>query len=1422
LRLGRALTAEDFMAIRQELEKHGIETSCGACYVDSRRINMATVINKAMNGFWKKPTNWEIRNNEGDLVFEGNKKQLDKHELFKGFKVYKGQTKVKLLDGYTAEKITKKEWIKPLNVPKEMLLTMKGITEDMPKEHPEEYQRFRKLFGGTQIKIPEARTEYKQEIRKFSKSLVDGMNKASGMRWQSWSDFEPPHLLDGMQAIFDMNTKGLKGHAYTKVPEFVEAFARTGMMINQSLIPKGNGLDKNGELVWDERQSFPPELAFANRLKYDNVGTVAIGVSDAHIMKLMMDERIDFILPFHASGLSGAFQKVLGMSDWKNYEAYQEDKNPNDFQMIKGEKIYKNADESTYWSEHNGDPVKFDAIHKEKGTLPRFYNMRDWAGWKGYEKLLTDRRIYDRNGKPQEQKVVVPEFDMVAINRILKSYQSPEYLPHEPTVQKFAGISKTETPKLETDYSVRKPVDPSDGENAYNRATHESAWKAGADEKLLWQTTQTWRGPDGKTHVGEPSGEIGKIRAEYTEHDRKTESPAETARKFLGIQTDYIRETDNIPSPALASLKADGTVDPALMADVAMRFASAYTAEWSARADVEKLRMSGLALDRGTITTNQKQTSLYVDVVDPAGERYRLRISDHAPSKGTDKFHPYDVDLRIPDGATVHDADAIASAIQKDFFHKIISVRGERNAGAIVRALNENGVSDVKDSLINKVSDFFGYDKTDPKRPLRYLRDLGKVWQMPPQHLMRVMENGNFDVLKEGPISSIWHGAHQATTNQFKIYFEAYDRFNEAMKRLDKNQKKLWNTKKVKLKTKYDLTYRDGSRSSIKLNQGEMVALYLAGKDSDNLRHMVNGGVIFERQKTTGDPIVLTKEFFVKLSQDVEKDNNLKFIADEIHGVLQYMGAHINNASRVTLGKDLAVRDEYFPVIVAESRTNFDWSMVENPQGMKSLERAMDILSGVKNLQARTQGASGSVIIQDPVKLINRYVTATSRYAGWAEYIANAKATIHSSIFKDGVGRKFSDPLNKELKDFIKQMEHGGKDPLPATGQTAWNKFSNWFVDQMVKARLKFNLGVAGMQVVSYNMAQPFMPYKYWAKNFLAKPTSREVMGKYNPQLRARYEADMTMAGEFSQSRYSGRRSVGFAGITFGDWLAVGRIWSGCRDWVKAENPRWSDDMIQTEAGRRTALIVSMSQPSQLPADRPHLARTHSAFQRGMLAIFSSQRNQNFGIQKMHEKEIFQKAKNGTYLRKPQEIVKDSNTLFTTRIVPWMMIALITTFRSKITEAFLKSMNIYYNEDEEGFEEELAWNFAYTMLNDRGMVVSRLVSLARGFKGDHPMFAPIESARELLEIMGEIKENADGDGYYKTDSKYGLAGEDKNSHVIPRAIFALLRLADNFAGTGLPNLGKDAGGIYFLFEEDEPIAHELYKEKAELRRMMEE
>lgn len=284
-RIGKAVTKELWVDIRQMLDDMGYNVSCGACYVDSKRMEAGKFINKF----------------------------IDEH---------------------------------PEEDPRQFL-SQAGI-DQLKRDNPKLYAKFKKAIESNNAKTPESRTDYHGEIRWYflegkdfdnkatqqtgqaawtknknaarGKKRVDAMNKKSGLRWQSWSDFEVPHLMDAMQAVLDMHMAGLMGHAYTKVPDFVLAMGKTGLMVNMSLIPKGTGLAEDGTLIFDSKEGMPFDIALQLRDAHEmTAGTIAIGVNNDHISAMLKDPRIDYVIPYHASGLSKEIAKRFNMDGWEDY-----------------------------------------------------------------------------------------------------------------------------------------------------------------------------------------------------------------------------------------------------------------------------------------------------------------------------------------------------------------------------------------------------------------------------------------------------------------------------------------------------------------------------------------------------------------------------------------------------------------------------------------------------------------------------------------------------------------------------------------------------------------------------------------------------------------------------------------------------------------------------------------------------------------------------------------------------------------------------------------------------------------------------------------------------------------------------------------------------------------------------------------------
>ena len=266
-----ALMPDDLIDLVNIMREMGYETPCGICYVESRRRWLDKYAQEWLDSF------------EGE-----NKPNLDQ------------------------------------------LTTSDGL-EELRLTDPDTYQAFVDAMnakGSANPKVVQLRTEYNGDIAKLSASDIQKVKDIGGLRIQSFSDFETPHLLDMVQAVYDMASVGLTSQAYTKVPNFAWVFGDTGIKINLSLIGKGTGLDENGNLVFDNVEGMNFEEAMKLRNKYSkNVGTILVGMNDEHIIAAMGDSRIDFIIPFHRSGWSqGELSRIGVLNNYTDYTSGQNER----------------------------------------------------------------------------------------------------------------------------------------------------------------------------------------------------------------------------------------------------------------------------------------------------------------------------------------------------------------------------------------------------------------------------------------------------------------------------------------------------------------------------------------------------------------------------------------------------------------------------------------------------------------------------------------------------------------------------------------------------------------------------------------------------------------------------------------------------------------------------------------------------------------------------------------------------------------------------------------------------------------------------------------------------------------------------------------------------------------------------------------
>lgn len=248
-----------------------------------------------------------------------------------------------------------------------------------------------------------------KRLEKWRKEIFD----IGGVRMQSFSDFNPKMVLDYLQFFADLSLRNLPLHTYTKVPSFIQIFGKSGAMFNMSLVPGIDpdssipGLDKDGNYVW-HKDSFPVDLAMQYRKDPaygGRVGTIAVGISDGMIRKMLDDPEIDMIIPYHKSGMPPSTQIVTGLGKATDYTSEQSTRRQDGTALKKDKFKYNEA------LQELGDPRKAARAYLEycekNNYIPKFDQFVDHPN---YYKLLEDFRGYDNEGKPVIQQGVRMDF----------------------------------------------------------------------------------------------------------------------------------------------------------------------------------------------------------------------------------------------------------------------------------------------------------------------------------------------------------------------------------------------------------------------------------------------------------------------------------------------------------------------------------------------------------------------------------------------------------------------------------------------------------------------------------------------------------------------------------------------------------------------------------------------------------------------------------------------------------------------------------------------------------------------------------------------------------------------------------------------------------------------------------------------------
>ena len=467
--------------INKILGKYGFETACLGCFVESRRLRIqewAETIVKEWNSEVKKrnPNAKAFGFGKGEATLTQDEVmqlvgELESHEKNDKGNLNLGQGSAVKRMGVLLDKVPSLR--KTLSV--EDLITPDGLSS-LRSYDSNLFSMVKSRYGSNSPKFVQEFNPYNHELAMYGKvpseykSLREYLYAIGGARMQSFSDFIVENWFDYCQIVADLAARKLPMHTYTKEIALAKLFGLTGIKINMSLIPDIDrslgkefaGLTRNAngelELIWADKDrykatggksymqsiNFADAIALQNDPRYSaNVGTIAVGVSDNHILMMLDDNRIRMIIPYHSSGMNPIFADLMGTSYYKDYTMVQ-NTTVKQLYNSKGEPVSLKLEKTQNDNLVSG--FQFNAVLQELGdaraaaeaykewcadaskhtitikgetyTAELTPKFNDFSGHENYYKLLEDFNTYDcisEQAAPQGdvQQIYPEDFDKI-------------------------------------------------------------------------------------------------------------------------------------------------------------------------------------------------------------------------------------------------------------------------------------------------------------------------------------------------------------------------------------------------------------------------------------------------------------------------------------------------------------------------------------------------------------------------------------------------------------------------------------------------------------------------------------------------------------------------------------------------------------------------------------------------------------------------------------------------------------------------------------------------------------------------------------------------------------------------------------------------------------------------------------------------
>lgn len=474
---GDFLSREEQVAVRDMLKEYqkqekALQVACHICYVEAARlkapeqqmrlfsspekmreefVNYLAIKSKAFKGATEEmKRKWRVDNGYPADATKDQIKELYEKRVADG---EKGVAKVSDLN--EATKAFRTGNYRPTEAEEQTIARFQKMGREpfldsnkvmaMASNDPVIYNFYTTYIrNATKSKSLEGDTPYYfGDSRELTKKFIQKMNdQGTGIRHQSWSDFQLSHMLDTVVALADLSTRGAKMHAYTKVGDMIRIFGKSGTMFNMSLIPDA----KNG---FSPTEGMDIKEARELRRKFpETAGTVAVAKDQRNLISQLNNKDIDYVIPYHSSGMPIDVRRMAGIGKWFDFQNLQHagkntaiakregvadwHKEPNIYELVKQTGL-------DGYAAMEAAAKRYVELCNERGLKPKFADseglfMKRKDGTyalmnRNYWKILVDHKMVNQeNGRLIEQQVVRPEFDLEyakkAMKREAKEYDS--------------------------------------------------------------------------------------------------------------------------------------------------------------------------------------------------------------------------------------------------------------------------------------------------------------------------------------------------------------------------------------------------------------------------------------------------------------------------------------------------------------------------------------------------------------------------------------------------------------------------------------------------------------------------------------------------------------------------------------------------------------------------------------------------------------------------------------------------------------------------------------------------------------------------------------------------------------------------------------------------------------------------------------